>query len=210
MSELLKWISDNPGAFASLASAAIAASIAVIVFALTQFLARKRERAQFLTPKLEALYGLLNEVSQSNATICTLAFQAADGDQGALAKLDGMDHIDLYGHRHAKSIVMYIRLYFPNLSRIHQLLFASQRELNALLWGLRSRTPPNIESLVEAGGQVGHFLRLMEQEIVNNRDALIRDRIWHPRFKRSSQEEIEQEIDRPVGLMWNFRDGPKN
>jgi hypothetical protein len=164
VSELLRWITNNPGAFASLISAVIAASVALVVFALTQFISQKRERAQFLTPKLETLYSLVNEVAAWNASVCKLAYYAVDGDDESRKRLVEMDDLDLYGHRHAKSIIMYIRLYFPQLSTIHQMLFTAQRELNNLLYRLHSETPPKLEELMEAGGEVAHFLGLTERE----------------------------------------------
>lgn len=180
-------------------SAIIAASVALTVFALTQLLGRKRERGQFLTPKLEALYGLVNEVAAWNASMCRLAYMVTDGDQESRKKLLEMDDLELYGHRHAKSIIMYIRLYFPQLSRIHQRLFRAQAELNRAIFELHSDKPPKMEELIKAGGMVGHFLRLMEAEIVNNRDALIRDRFFPKRFKPSTDAEIDAVMPPPEG-----------
>jgi hypothetical protein len=98
---------------------------------------------------------------------------------------------------------MYIRLYFPKLSRIHQMLFAAQREMNNLLFAFHTEKPPNLEELATTGGKVAHFLRLMEAEIVNNRDALIGDRMLPRRFKESTADEIDAVIPRPAGPPFN-------
>jgi len=113
MNNILKWISENPGAFASLISAIIAASAAVTVFAVTQFLTYKRERTQFLTPKLEELYLLLNEMSENNVDFFKLICRCVEGNVLAKKEMDSMDELDLCGFRKAKKIIMYIRLYFP-------------------------------------------------------------------------------------------------
>src|SRR4051812_19427839 len=122
----MDWMTKNPSAFASLTSAVIAASVAFIVFAITQYLTGKRDRTRFLTPKLEELYLLLNSVSEDNAKFFKLLYLCLEGDESARQEFNSVGDLDLYGHKTAKRIIMYIRLYFPKLSRIHQLLFASQ------------------------------------------------------------------------------------
>lgn len=133
MKELLAWSTTQPGAFASLIGAVIAASVGLFTFSLTQLLTSRRERAVFLTPKLEALYLLLNEVAAHHARVCQIFFRALKGDEEARVELRDMDVVKLYGHDNAKKIVMYIRLYFPKLSEVHQLLFGAQREIDNML-----------------------------------------------------------------------------
>jgi hypothetical protein len=58
-----------------------------------------------------------DEITTENATLCTLGFRATDGDEEARAKLRGMGELDLYGHRCAKRMILYTRLYFPKLAR---------------------------------------------------------------------------------------------
>jgi hypothetical protein len=102
MTKFLYWISANPSAFASLVSAIIAASVALIVFTVTQFLASKKERTQFLTPKLETLYLLLNKVSEDNTKFFKLIYLILDGNSQAREQLAAMDDLELYGHRTSK------------------------------------------------------------------------------------------------------------
>jgi len=199
MTEILNWITANPSAVVSLVSAVIAASVALFVFAVTQFLTHKRERTQFLTPKLEELYLLLNEIAENNVTFFKLIYRCLEGDAHARQEMEGMDDLHVYGHRTAKQIIMYIRLYFPRLSRIHQLLFAAQRDLNQLIFYLHSETPPKLSDVVTASGRVGHFLRLMEDEIIRNRDHLLSDHILSKRYRKTTQAAIEAEIPPPGG-----------
>jgi hypothetical protein len=48
-----------------------------------------------------------------------------------------------------------------------------------------------MEDMLEASGMVAHFVRLTEAEIVNNRDSLIGDRLWVPRYRPSTAVELE-------------------
>lgn len=199
MRDFLVWAAAQPAAFASLVAAVIAASVALVIFAVTQLLTSQRERAVFLTPKLETLYLIINQVTSDNTRICHLAFRAIDGDENAREELVEMDHLDLYGHKRAKEIIMYIRLYFPRLARMHQMVFGAQRELNDLLWRVTHKEEVAMRDMVWAGGRVGHFIKLMEQEIVANRGALIKDRVFRRQFKETTEAEIEDVTPPPEG-----------
>jgi hypothetical protein len=183
-----------------MASAVIAASVALIVFTVTQMIAQKRDATQLLLPKLEQVYLLLNELSEHNARMFKLYHLAMAGDVESQNTLNGLDDLTHYGLDRGKKIVMYIRLYFPALSRVHQMLFAAEGQLNILRYEVRSAAPPEAEDLLMASGDVGHFLRLMEQEIVDNRDVLLRAN-WLPRrYRAVTHEQIDNPIPRPEGL----------
>ncbi|MBU4209362.1 MAG: hypothetical protein KKD12_06800 [Proteobacteria bacterium] len=201
---LTDWIDKNPSPFASLVAAVVAASVALIVFGLTHHFARKREQIQFLTGKLEELYLSLNQVAESNAQFFKLIALCLAGHQAAKQQLDETEDIELYGHRLAKRIIMLIRLYFPRLSSIHQRLFATQRHLNELIFQLHSETPPELKAVVVASGRVGHFIRLMEEEVIRNRDFLLRDCTCFKRYMKTTQAEIEAEIPPPDGPIMNL------
>jgi hypothetical protein len=203
MSKTLDWIKNNPSAFASLIAAVMAASVALFVFAVTQFLTARKERTQFLTPKLEALYLLLNKVAEDNTRFFKMICLCLGGSSQAKKDLASTDEQELYGHKTAKEIIMYIRLYFPQLSRIHQLLFSAQRELNDLIFRLHTETPPDQTAILLASGRVGHFLRLTEEEIIRNRDHLLENHWFPKRYKRTSQAAIETEIPPPDGPIFN-------
>lgn len=209
MEKLADWIAANPSAAASLASAVIAGSVALVVFTITQMIARRRDATQLLLPKLEQLYQLLNELSEHNARMFKLYHLAMDGDVEAQNKLNGMDHLQHYGLDRGKKIVMYIRLYFPKLERIHVMLFGAEREQNMLYYAVRSKDPPSTEDLLLAAGRVGHFLRLMEQEIIENRDILVKAN-WLPRrYRCVTQAEIDNPIPRPEGSYFHEEDPPE-
>lgn len=203
MKDFVNWMNANPAVIGSIASAVIAASVALVVFALSQLLTLKRERNARLTPKLEELYTLLNEVAASNATWCRVSAFAALGDQDALQELKNADDLDLYGHRTAKKIIMYVRLYFPKLGPIHQRLFAAQRELSKLMFKLFTEEPPTDHEVMSAGGEVSHFIRLMEAEIIDNRDSLIGDKVLPKRYRPSTQKALEERAPRPDVPMWS-------
>jgi hypothetical protein len=202
VADLFAWFAANPSAFASLTSAVIAASVALFVFAITQFVTHKRARTQFLAPKLEELYLLLNELSEQNAEQSKVLYLCAALDEEAKKQLYAMNDLDLYGLRRAKKIVMYIRLYFPRLSRIHQHLFAAEREFNNLKFEMFSEAAPTLEELIDAGGWVAHFLRLMEQEIIKNRDYLLWDKFFPKRYSETTAKEMEEMVGPPPGPMW--------
>lgn len=79
--QVLNWFSGNPSAAASIVSAIIAASVAILVFTFTQYLTRRRDRTQFLTPKLEDLYLLLNQVSENNVKFFRLVYLALPAEE---------------------------------------------------------------------------------------------------------------------------------
>lgn len=203
MISVVAGLNDNTSVAGALLSAAVAASVALIVFALTQLLTSKRNRAQLLIPKLEELYLLVNKEAAENALICTDAFRAIAGDDEAQQRIHTANHLDLYGHRRAKEIIMYIRLYFPRLGRIHQLMFAARRVLNDRLFEISAGEMPTMDNMLEAAGRVSHLIRCMEAEIVNNRDSLIGDRLWPRRYRESTKEELEALTPPPDVPMWS-------
>jgi hypothetical protein len=210
MQKLTEWAAANPSAAASVASAIIAASVALVVFTITQAIARKRDAVQLLLPKLEQVYLLLNDLSEENVRIFKLYHFAMEGNEEAQKKLNDMDDLKHYGLDRGKKIVMYIRLYFPQLAQIHQLLFAAEHIQNMLYYAARSDNPPAIDDILDAGGQVGHFIRLMEQEMIENRDVLLKAN-WLPRrYKAVTQAEIDNPMPRPDGPFIHPEGGIKN
>jgi hypothetical protein len=191
MQAALAWTTGNAAAFASMVSAVIAASVALLVFAVTQFLSAKQKRREFLTPKLEELFLLLNQVAEENQSSYVLVRDCLLGDWEAKEQLLKMDHLDLYGHRTAKKIVMYVMLYFPELAPTHQRMFREQRELNDLIHQVSRGAVLPQQDVLMAAGSVGHCVRMMTGEIINNRDRLIRDVLFARRYRRTTDEEFE-------------------
>jgi hypothetical protein len=195
----MRTLSGNPSALASLISAIIAASVALVVFTITQLLTRRRERTQFLAPKLEELYLLINKVAEDNARFFKLIYLTLQGVPSARQQMAAIDDLELYGAVTAKKIIMYIRLYFLPLARIHQMLFNAQHKLNALMFELHSDKPPDLQAVKNASGQVGHFLRLMEEEIIDNRDHLLEDHFFPRRYRYTTRAAIESPEPHPEG-----------
>src|SRR5437868_1033691 len=84
-------------------------------------------------------------------------------------------------------------------SVLSAIIAASVAILVFTVWQLHTETPPDLADVVDASGRVGHFLRLMEQEIITNRDYLLSDHILPKRYKKTSQTAIEAEIPPPDG-----------
>lgn len=187
---MLEAVLENTSAVASLISAVIAAAVSLILLGLNQFFSRRQQRVQFLQPKLEELYLQMNQVAERNTRLFKLLVASVHGDIEAKKQLDNMDELAAYGHLTAKKMVMIVRLYFPRLSRIHQFLFAAERELSELIWELSTGNPPALEALVETSGKVGHMLRLMEQEMVANQRKLLQSTLFPHRYKAVSKKEI--------------------
>lgn len=198
IADFLTALTGNLSAATSLISAVIAAAVAFIVLILNQFFSRRQQRVQFLQPKLEELYLLTNDVAERNARLFKLLVAATHGDIEAKKNLETMDELAAYGHLTAKKMVMLVRLYFPRLSRIHQFLFFAERQLSERIWELSTGEVPSLEALIEASGRVGHMLRLMEQEMVTNRDALLQATVFPRRYRSVARQEIEN-IPPPPG-----------
>lgn len=194
--EYLKAIAEDSGATSSLISAIIASAVAIIVVAVNATIARRQQRVQFLQPKLEELYLLLNEVAERNTRLFKLLAAVVEGDIGAKKHLEELDDLEVYGHLTAKKIIMLVRLYFPKLTRIHQLLFSAERKLSQKVWSLSMSEPIEMEELLEASGRVGHMLRLMEQEMVENQRFLLKATTV-PRFYRQASEDEVLDVPPP-------------
>jgi hypothetical protein len=126
-----------------------------------------------------------------------------EGNAAAQERLAGIDDLDLYGHRRAKRIIMYARLYFPRLQRIHQHLFDAERQFNDVKFRLFTTAPPSLSEVLDATGKVIHLLRAMEQEIVFNRNHLLRANILPKRYRATTDDELQQTSLAPNGALMN-------
>lgn len=199
METLLNAYVGNPAIMPALTSALIAAAVAVFVLAVSQYLIFKKGRTDFLTPKLEQLYLLINEVSEHNVTQFRLHFDVLNGNAVARQKLAEMDDLDVYGQRRAKKIIMYVRLYFPKLSGAHQRVFSAERQLSILKHGIAALAAPDLDAFIAASGEVGHCLKLMEQELIDNRDLLLRANVLPRLYRSPSAAEIADRRLSPPG-----------
>ncbi|NOD85928.1 MULTISPECIES: hypothetical protein [unclassified Ruegeria] len=190
LKELFESILQNPSTFTSLLSAIIAATVAMLVLLSNQIFSRRQQRVQFLQPKLEDLYMMLNEIGERNTRLFKILASIAGGCLVSKKELEEADDLNVYGLIHGKNMVMLVRLYFPKLSRIHQHLFAAERELNQLIWAVSMNEEVSIEDILSASGRVAHLLRLMEQEMVTNQETLLKATVLPRRFRSVSQTEI--------------------
>jgi hypothetical protein len=191
-SEKTAWLNANPSAFASLASATIAASVALVVFAVTQFITGKRNRAAFLTSKLEELYLLLNEMGEKNAAQFDLLMLCLAQDKSSTAKLREMGSVELFGGSRAKKMIMLIRLYFPQLTRIHQRLFAAELDYSKFKHRVREGDKIGRKELLSASFKVGRCIRLLENELITNQSVLLRSRFFPTKYRETSETEIQK------------------
>ncbi|WP_124254561.1 hypothetical protein [Cereibacter sphaeroides] len=208
MVDLVDIAANNLSAVASLVSAMLAAAVAVLVLVLNQAYARRQQRVQFLQPKLEELYLLLNDVTERNVRIFKLLAGTVAGDLASKSKLNQMDDLNAYGLLTAKKMIMLVRLYFPELTRIHQLLFAAERELSQKIWSLSVGEPVSLEEILDASGRVGHMSSLMEKEMVVNQGRLLKASFLPAWYRRSSQREVQNVPPPPAGPPMTFKHGP--
>jgi hypothetical protein len=205
LEEVSRILLEHATAAASLFSAALAASVAVLVLVLNQAFSRRQQRVQFRQPKLEELYLLINEVGERNTRLFKLLMAIAEGDIQAKNHLNSIDDLEVYGHPTAKRMVMLVQLYFPKLTRIHQKLFAAERELSGRVWSLHMGEAVNAADIVESSGRVAHMLRLMEQEMVENQEALLQSSVLPMRYRAVSEREISSIPPPPVGPPLSMR-----
>lgn len=191
MAPFLDTIASTPPVVATLASALISASVAIVVLAASQYLARKSANMQFYAPKLQEVYLLLNDLAEHNSRLFKEFALALNGDAEARGRINALDEIDLYGHGRAKKMIMLVRLYFPRLARIHMALFTAERALNEVRFQAGTARPPDKQKLVEASGEVAKFVMLMEQEMVRNRDLLLGQQLLVRRYRETTQGEIK-------------------
>lgn len=191
MNSFLDAIAVKISSSASLFYEILDEAVTIALMALNQLFSRRQKRLQFLQPKIEELYQHLNDVAERNTRLFKLLLAVINGDLKAKENLDGLDELELCGHINAKKMIMLIRLYFPDLTRIHQYLFAAERQLGEQIWALSTNTPPTLEALIETSGKLGHMIRLMEQEMVTNQHRLLRSKLFSNAYRQATQLEIE-------------------
>tara|TARA_R110001583_G_scaffold194973_1_gene368042 strand:- start:74 stop:655 length:582 start_codon:yes stop_codon:yes gene_type:complete len=182
MTSILNWLSAAPQGAIAVVTAVLAATIAVFVALLTQWILGRRARTELLTKKLEELYLSLNDVSAHNVKraeavlpyVKTGVPRQLQSEESSVEK----QALDLH-----KKILMQVRLYFPKLSIAHQNVFRRNREVNDLIHRLESGVGSSEETLIRLSGAYGDALRQMEQEIITNKSILVRDGLL-PRIYR--------------------------
>jgi len=188
---MIDWIDNNPSAFASLASAVIAASVALLVFSLSQYYSRRQNSMQFLAPRLEEVHQILDYEIEYNVDRSKIIISYIEGNKEVVDALASAHEVDLYGHRNATRVIMLVTLYFPKLSKIHQHLFRKQSVLNEVMHLVMAKQKIDPIQANTALAEFVHSVRMMRGEIVKNRDYLVGD--CHPFkiYRVSTQSELD-------------------
>ena len=182
MSPTITWLGTAPQGAVAVLTATLAALVAVVVALLTQWILGRRARTDLLTKKLEELYLALNEVAAHNVKRAEEVLPYAASGMHRIQKPVGSsverEALDLH-----KKIVMLVRLYFPQLSPIHQRVFRRNGRVNDLIHRIESGMPSSEEYLIQLSGEYGDALAAMEQEIIANRLLLTRDGLVPKRYR---------------------------
>ena len=168
--KLIDWITQNPPAIVALTAAFVSASVALLVAVITQLALSRRAKRELLTKKLEEFYSLLNEVSSERVSRYMEVRKSYFEPE--LTKSDDFYLHYLRGFDMQKKIIMYVRLYFPQLSPAYEALSVEMYRLHELEKKLLSTSPPNVEEFAEAFARHGECLGIMETMIVSNKALL--------------------------------------
>jgi hypothetical protein len=183
MSAVLTWLKAAPEGAIALVTAVLAAVVAVFVTVLTQWILGRRGRTELLTKKLEELYLALNEAAAHNVTRTNAALPLATATPFNRQNVSG-SRVEELGLDLHKKMVMYVRLYFPQLAGAHQRVFHRNREVNVFIHEAETGPPLSEDRLLELSGVYGEALRVMESEIIENRRVLVRDTLLPRRYRR--------------------------
>lgn len=143
------------------------------------------------TKKLEKLYLAVNKLSSLHAVRFEKVRAISNGDS---SYLDDPKHIvKLYLTDINKHLIMYIRLYFPELEKTHISLFHANREVSDKIYALVERGEIEQEDFIETFIEFGDHLRDFECEIIENRKVLVGENILPMKYQRKSHNESSQQ-----------------
>jgi len=83
-----------------------------------------------------------------------------------------------------KKILMYVRLYFPELKDTHIELFHGNRLIIEKIYELLEEGKIDQEEFIQVFVNFGNYIKRMEEEIITNRNTLIKDNILPAKYKR--------------------------
>jgi hypothetical protein len=185
MSSFVAWLMAAPQGAIAIITAGLAAGVAVLVAALTQWILGRRARTELLTKKLEDLYLALNDVSAHNVKRVEEALPLATASPFTKPKITG-GSVERQGFDLHKKIVMLVRLYFPALSSAHQAVFRCNRAVNILVYEAETGPPLSEDRLFQLCGAYRDAIVAMEEEVIQNRRLLVRDYVLPVRYKQVS------------------------
>lgn len=166
----------------SILSAIISAIVAVTIFFISQWILSRRSTVELRTKKLEELYLSLNELSNSHAVRFEIIRNISGGKRDIL---DDPEHTHkIYLLDINKKILMYVRLYFPELKDTHIELFHGNRLIIEKIYELLEEGKIEQEEFIQVFVNFGNYIKRMEEEIITNRNTLIKDNILPEKYKR--------------------------
>lgn len=192
-SSIFNWLSAAPQGAIALLTAILAAAAALLVVFLTQWILGRRARTELLTKKLEDLYLLLTDVLAHNLKRVEEAlplFTDATTSQDLSRSSSDRQGLDLH-----KKIVMYVRLYFPKLSKTHQHVFQRNSAINMLIYSIETGNEHKTDELMSFSYSYRDAVVAMEEEIINNRNILTRDHLIFRKYKKSRTKESKHNQD---------------
>jgi len=169
----------------------ISAFVAITVFFLSQWFLSRRNSIELRTKKLEELYLAVNELSNKHAVRFELIRNITNGDSSIL---DNPEHTHkLYLLDINKQILMFVRLYFPELQATHIELFHGNGEITNKIYNLLEHGKIDQEDFIGTFVSFGDHLSAMENEIINNKKRLVGESIIPTKHKRSSHNKSSQQ-----------------
>ncbi len=183
MSALVTWLKAAPEGAVALTTAILAALVAVFITVLTQWILGRRARTELLTKKLEELYLALNDASAHNVARTNAAMPLTTATPFNRQNVSSTP-VEAVGLDLHKKIIMYVRLYFPQLAAAHQEVFIHNREVNMLIHEAETGPQLSEERLMEFSFRYIEALKSMEGEIIVNRSVLVKDTLFPRRYRR--------------------------
>lgn len=173
--------------------AVISALVAITLFFLSQWFLSRRNSIELRTQKLEELYLAVNDLSNKHAVRFELVRNITNGDTSIL---DDPEHTHkLYLLDINKQILMFVRLYFPELEETHIELFHGNREITERIYMLLEHGQIDQEEFIATFVSFGEHLQAIEAEIINNKKKLVGENILPLKHKRAISSKPNQRQD---------------
>jgi len=168
--------------------ALISALVAIALFFISQWFLSRRNSVELRTKKLEELYLAVNDLSNKHAVRFEIVRNITNGDNSILEDPEHTHKLYLLDIN--KQIIMYVRLYFPELEKTHIELFHGNSEITEKIYLLLNHGEIEQEDFISIFVSFGSYLRAMEEEIINNRESLVGATLWPRKHKRSTHNKL--------------------
>jgi hypothetical protein len=155
--------------------ALISASVALLIFALTQWILHRREQTKLLLGKLEELYLLVLQFGELNGRRFERLLDHVRNDrQPADPEDDTISFSEWFGVNLGQKLELYVDFYFPRLRDDLERLYAANREMNGLLVRRDSGRLTYAE-MRRAGSEVGEAVGMLCRQILAQRRLLTKN-----------------------------------